>query len=81
MKMEVESAYCLLKKDLLDLSGAVILEGLCVTFDRAQGVITFSESACGPSVTLSETHNTEGSNMCNMAQVDNSIPFLYNFLK
>ncbi|KAK8394459.1 hypothetical protein O3P69_006561 [Scylla paramamosain] len=44
--------------------GAVILEGLCVTFDRAQGVITFSESTCGPLVTLSETHNTEDMSVC-----------------
>lgn len=41
-------------------SGAVILEGLCVVFDRSRGVITFSESTCGPSVTLGEIHNMAG---------------------
>lgn len=44
--------------------GAVILEGLCVKFDRAQGIITFSESTCGPLVTLSETHDTKDMNEC-----------------
>lgn len=41
-------------------SGAVVLEGLCVTFDRAEGKITFEESVCGPPVTLQEVHNPAG---------------------
>ncbi|XP_050693864.1 beta-secretase 1-like [Eriocheir sinensis] len=44
--------------------GAVILEGLCVTFDRTQGVIKFSESTCGPPVTLGEIHNTADMSLC-----------------
>ncbi|XP_069190031.1 beta-secretase 1 isoform X2 [Procambarus clarkii] len=37
--------------------GAVVLEGLCVTFDRDRNVIGFSESRCGPAITLGEIYN------------------------
>lgn len=44
--------------------GAVILEGLCVTFDRSRSVIGFSESTCGPSVTLGEIYNSSDLKLC-----------------
>ncbi|KAG7160606.1 Beta-secretase 1-like [Homarus americanus] len=44
--------------------GAVILEGLCVTFDREKSVIGFSESVCGPSITLGKIYNTTDLRSC-----------------
>ncbi|XP_018027781.1 uncharacterized protein LOC108683019 [Hyalella azteca] len=33
--------------------GVVVLEGLCVRFDRGAGVVSFSEGSCGPRVAIS----------------------------
>lgn len=44
--------------------GAVVLEGLCVTFDRGQSVIGFSESRCGPTITLGEIYNLSDVKSC-----------------
>lgn len=60
--------------------GAVILEGLCVTFDRAQGIITFSESTCGPPVTLNKIHNTAGKAKSVMRKLFKLLSAFRNFL-
>nr|QCX35690.1 BACE 1 [Penaeus vannamei] len=44
--------------------GAVILEGLCVTFDRAHATIGFAESSCGPTVKLSSIYNGSDWHSC-----------------
>ncbi|ROT71339.1 Beta-secretase 1 [Penaeus vannamei] len=45
-------------------TGAVILEGLCVTFDRAHATIGFAESSCGPAVKLSSIYNGSDWHSC-----------------
>ncbi|RXG52707.1 Beta-secretase [Armadillidium vulgare] len=40
--------------------GTVALEGLCVMFDRRKGFIYFSESKCGPPVSLTSIQNKSG---------------------
>ncbi|XP_042894200.1 beta-secretase 1-like isoform X2 [Penaeus japonicus] len=44
--------------------GAVILEGLCVTFDRAHAAVGFAESSCGPDVKLSGVYNGSDWHSC-----------------
>ncbi|XP_064103659.1 beta-secretase 1-like isoform X2 [Macrobrachium nipponense] len=44
--------------------GAVILEGLCVTFDRGHSYIGFSKSSCGPNVVLGKIYNSSDWSSC-----------------
>lgn len=44
--------------------GAVILEGLCVTFDRGHSFIGFSKSSCGPNVVLGKIYNSSDWSSC-----------------
>ncbi|KAF2366572.1 Peptidase family A1 domain [Trinorchestia longiramus] len=50
--------------DMGTVLGAVVLEGLCVHFDRSRGVVGFSESSCGPRVRLSGPHLRGEAEVC-----------------
>lgn len=44
--------------------GVVVIEGLCVLFDREKSIISFSESTCGPQVMLNGPFNVSNLHSC-----------------